>query len=120
MSASGVLPSAFILRSAKIVAYLLNLEHPRGQTKAKFFLGFGFRRDDPQAFADALIDHAIPAHFARESIDGFGHRVLEFEGQIVAPDGRRPRIKTVWIFVAPDSASFVTAHPMPRKGLASD
>lgn len=35
----------------KIVAYLLNPNHPKGGSKARFFLSFGFTREEPGVMA---------------------------------------------------------------------
>ena len=39
----------------KIVAYLLNLDHRKGGLKARFFLSFGFTREEPGVMAETLI-----------------------------------------------------------------
>jgi hypothetical protein len=42
----------------KITGYLLSEVHPRGRLKAAFFLRFGFRTEQPEVVAQALLNHA--------------------------------------------------------------
>ncbi|WP_156311976.1 DUF6883 domain-containing protein [Methylobacterium platani] len=37
-------PAAWLIDGRKISAYLMNTEHPRGASKAKYLMGFGFTR----------------------------------------------------------------------------
>lgn len=93
----------------KITDYLLSPTHPDGWTKAQFFMRFGFRPDAWQKLADALqevgvsnlvIAVAESPHGARYTVDG-------------VPDGRTPRVRTVWI-VEPGSSGprLITASPI--------
>ena len=47
-----------IVPREKIEYYLLDLAHPIGGGKARFFLPFGFRREAWNIFADAFRKHA--------------------------------------------------------------
>ena len=47
-----------IVPEAKITLYLLNTQHPKGHSKAKFFMQFGFFVAQWKQLADALFDHA--------------------------------------------------------------
>ncbi len=49
MSGSGPLR----IPNDKIVFYLLNVDHPKGGPKARFFLSFGFDPTKPGIMADA-------------------------------------------------------------------
>ncbi|WP_245524468.1 DUF6883 domain-containing protein [Methylobacterium nonmethylotrophicum] len=40
---------------SKLVHYLLNVDHPKGGPKARFFLAFGFDPTQPETMAEALI-----------------------------------------------------------------
>ncbi|MBM4081754.1 MAG: hypothetical protein FJ272_04140 [Planctomycetes bacterium] len=95
----------------KIVDYLLNPSHPDGWSKAEFFSAFGFRPDNWQVLADALRSHGQtrPVTRAVESAHGTRYTV---EGQIETPQGRRPRVRTVWIVERGGRAPrLITAHP---------
>lgn len=108
------LPNAHlaIVDRDKIVSYLLNPTHRYGASKARFFGGFGFRPDDWEAFARALQEHGQQNEVSAETETGFGPR-YEVDGPLNAPDGRTPRVRTVWQIdhgeVAP---RLITAYPL--------
>ena len=105
-------PDRFIIERAKIVDYLLNPVHRYGASKARFFGEFGFRVEAWEMLATALREHGRRCDVVRTRETGFGPR-YEVEGEIVAPDGRRPRIRTVWQLdrgqIAP---RLITAYPL--------
>ncbi len=108
------LPNAHvaIVEQAKIVGYLLNPGHRYGASKARFFTNFGFRLDDWETLARALREHAQQHDVSTERETGFGPR-YEVDGPLSAPDGRAPRVRTVWQLdrgaVAP---RLITAYPL--------
>ena len=112
----ALLPNAEQARVApeKTRDYLLNIEHRRGRAKARFFLRFGFTREEWQVFAEALQAHAIANEVisTRETSCGT-HYVVD--GSLETPDGRNPRVWTVWE-LTPDSEvpRFITAYPRER------
>ena len=107
------LPNAHQARvdRGKIVDYLLCFSNADGQSKTAFFYGLGFRVEQWQEFAEALQSH------------GGTHEVVEVEeavygtkyvliGAIETPDGRNPRVTTVWmIAIACAFPRFITAYP---------
>lgn len=98
--------------SSKIIDYLLSQFHPDGRTKAEFFMRFGFTIEKWQELAEALraVGTSNPVVAVVESSHGVRYTV---DGQMHAPDGRKPRVRTVWI-VEPESVGprLITAHPM--------
>ena len=94
------LPNAHLalVEREKITEYLLNTEHLYGASKARFFSQFGFYPTDWEAMAQALREH--------------GQR-YEVDGELNTPDGRTPRVRTVWQLdhgeVAP---RLITAYPL--------
>jgi hypothetical protein len=108
------LPNAHVARVEyeKIVEYLLNPTHRYGATKARFFTGFGFRIDDWGTLARALHEHGQRYEVSSERETGFGPR-YEVDGPLQTPDGRTPRVRTVWQVdhghVAP---RLITAYPL--------
>jgi hypothetical protein len=98
----------------KVLNYLLSTDNEDGKDKARFFLRFGFTRDEWQVFSDALRAHAVAHEVAniRETPHGMNYAV---DGILETPDGRNPRVLTVWR-LAPDSETprFVTAYPSRR------
>jgi hypothetical protein len=103
--------------AVKLTGYLLSTAHPRGRGKALFFHLFGFRHDTPEVLEQALLRHALDNEVVR-TIDAPHGTKYEIEGKLLAPDGRTPMVKSVWII---DKGSvvprFVTALPglRPRK-----
>lgn len=101
----------------KVTAYLLNLNHKRGASKARYLLGFGFSPDDPKALADALVEHAmgnLPGVVKQELA---GPNRVVFEGYVAAPDGRQMPLRTVWEAVGTDEEHvmrFITAVPLTK------
>jgi len=96
----------------KIVDYLLNPLHRFGASKARFFSQFGFKPEAWEALATALQKHGQKHEVSRMKETGFGPR-FEVEGELEAPDGRRPRVRTVWQLdqgqIAP---RLITAYPL--------
>lgn len=100
-----------LVEREKIVDYLLNLDHRYGASKARFFSSFGFRRDAWEVLRDALCEHGRRWEIKRVTETGFGPR-YEVEGELETPDGRRPRICTVWQLDTSQSAPrLITAYP---------
>jgi len=101
-----------VVEREKIVGYLLNPEHRYGASKARFFAQFGFRVAQWERMAQAFREHGQTHEVARMRQTGFGPR-YEVEGELNAPDGRRPRVRTVWQMeeggVAP---RLITAYPL--------
>ena len=107
------LPNAEQARVApeKTWAYLLSTEHRHGRGKARFFLRYGFTAEQWVVFAGALRAHAVSNGVisVRETPHGMIYAV---DGILETPDGRNPRVLTVWR-LAPDSEipRLVTAYP---------
>lgn len=98
---------------AKIVKYLLNLEHRQGgKDKAVFFMRFGFTMASWEMLAQALLAHATAYEVASTiTLPDRIHYVVE--GVIISPDGRNPQIRSVWV-IETDSTTprFVSAYPL--------
>ncbi len=101
-----------IVECDKISDYLLNPLHRYGAAKERFFTSFGFRADSWQILAEALREHGRTHEIVRAYETGFGTRSI-VEGELNTPDGRRPRVRSVWQFdegtIAP---RLITAYPL--------
>jgi len=101
-----------VVEREKITEYLLNPEHRYGASKARFFARFGFKLEAWDALASALRGHAHRHESARTYETRWGPR-FEIDGKLNTPDGRQPRICTVWQFdkgkIAP---RLITAYPL--------
>lgn len=106
----------------KVLGYLLNLDHPEGGPKARFFTGHGFSPDDPVAFMNAIIDQAEVSekgrHFAQRE-HGLHYIAM---GAIKTPNGTDPLIRSVWKVedADPTTAVLITAHPIAAKRAKPD
>lgn len=104
-----------IIERAKIVDYLLNLEHRVGASKARYFHQFGFSLAMWEQLAEALRAHGQMNEVRRVHETDFGPR-YEVEGKLHTPDGRSPLVRSVWQFdngtVAP---RLITAYPLEAR-----
>lgn len=104
-----------IVDESKVVEYLLSERHPDGRSKATFFSGFGFRVQHWPAFARALRDHGNTGEITGVSKSDYGTR-YSVDGAMATPDGRNPRIRTVWIIDSEGNAPrLITAHPLRKR-----
>jgi hypothetical protein len=61
---------------------------------------------------DALISHAVANDVKIRTETDFGSKFIA-EGPIMSPDGRNPKVRTIWIQrVHEDDVHFVTAYPI--------
>jgi hypothetical protein len=101
-----------IVEREKIADYLLNPAHRYGASKARFFVEFGFSGETWEVFADVLREHGRTHDVARWRETGFGPR-YEMEGEIPAPDGRRPHVRTIWqVDKGQIAPRLITAYPL--------
>lgn len=101
-----------LVEREKIVDYLLNPAHRFGASKARFFTHFGFRVEAWEQMAQALREHGQTHELARTSETDFGPR-YEVEGELNCPDGRRPRVRSVWQRDRGEVAPrLITAYPV--------
>ncbi|HEX4767219.1 MAG TPA: hypothetical protein VH414_13195 [Lichenihabitans sp.] len=97
----------------KIKRYLLDLSHPVGGSKARFFIDRGFNIATPDVLAEALTAHASGRWPGSSVVTPYGikHRIV---GPMPCPDGSAPVILAVWqVQTGRTSADFVTAYPKP-------
>jgi hypothetical protein len=108
------LPAAnkLLVEREKITDYLLNPAHRFGASKARFFVHFGFRMAAWEQLAQALREHGQKYDVVKTRETGFGPR-YEVEGGLKCPNGRHPRVRSVWQLdqgaVAP---RLLTAYPL--------
>ena len=101
-----------VVEREKITDYLLNPAHRYGAGKARFFTHFGFRAAAWEQLAQALREHGLKHDVTKTRETGFGPR-YEVEGKLSCPNGRQPRVRSVWQLdqgaVAP---RLLTAYPL--------
>ncbi|MGU3420765.1 DUF6883 domain-containing protein [Methylobacterium sp. D54C] len=116
MSGTSV-PVTFLIDGPKITAYLLNPQHARGGSKAKYLLRFGFKLAEPHVLADALAAHALGNLPGTVQPQPIGPNRIRFEGVVRAPDGRDMPLATVWEANEANgerTMRFITAIPLTR------
>jgi hypothetical protein len=95
----------------KVVNYLLNLLHPDGASKAKFFLACGFVLERWTDLADALRNLAIENEAASETKSEHGRKYV-IEGILKTPSGAPVKVREIWIIDAGTIVPrLVTAYP---------
>jgi hypothetical protein len=100
-----------IIDPIKVSDYLLSEIHPVGRSKARFFKRFGFREHAPEALAQALLAHVQDWPAAAIEVSPYGTK-YRVEGRLISPDGRNPRVGTVWIILDGEIIPrFITAFP---------
>ena len=99
---------------SKIVDYLLSATHPEGRDKANFFLRFGFSPNRWGEFADALKLLAT-SHEVTNTIATLSGLRYQVDGSPKNPNGRNPRIRTIWqIDTGSSIPRLITAYPARR------
>ena len=100
-----------VVARAKITDYLLSPTSPRGASKARFFRQFGFQVAEWEVFAAALRSHCRQHEVVEMLETEYGIQYVII-GSIETPDGRNPRIRTVWqVDYGSDYPRFITARP---------
>lgn len=103
-----------VVSPKKITDYLLSFTHEDGKSKAEFFTRFGFRAEEWEQLANALVNHATENEVAATERSAFGTRFI-IEGIIRTPDGRNPSIRAIWFIEnGENSPRFVSAYPLKR------
>lgn len=98
----------------KIRDYLLNLNHPNGQSKARFFLDRGFSPAVWPTFANALRQQAQVNPIAEIKVEVWGTRYV-VDCHCPTPDGKNPCIRTVWqVEPGKPTPRLLTAHPKSK------
>ena len=102
------------IEPAKITRYLLSLDSERGRSKAKFFMEFGFQQEEWLRLAQAFLAHGNSHEVVRVIETQHGTK-FTVDGALQTPDGRDPRVRTVWmIYHGTDEPWLITAHPRRR------
>lgn len=98
----------------KIAEYLLAPWHPRGRSKAAFFLGRGFRREQPESLRAALVRHALEHDIVEQRPTRFGVS-FRVDGPMEMPDGSVFGVRTVWFIEHGEARPrLATAYPLRK------
>ena len=97
-----------------MVAYLLNPQHQRGGSKARYLHAFGFSPAEPNVLAAALVAHVLNNLPGTLQPQPEGPDCLRFEGGIRALNGPNMPLCTIWDVIATGDElthRFITAFP---------
>ena len=100
-----------VVEERKITEYLLSFSSRQGASKARFFTRFGFSVEQWEVFAEALRVYCAQHDVVEveETSRGIKYVII---GVVATPDGRDPRIRSVWqIAHGTNYPRFVTARP---------
>jgi len=100
-----------VIPEEKVTEYLLNVDHPDGGGKAKFFKEHGFEVDEPNVLSSALDAHAVQNDVGEIVRSAHGTKSV-VRCSLQTPDRRNPCILVVWIREEGClSQRLVTAYP---------
>lgn len=98
----------------KLLNYLLSSTHPRGKSKADFFIRYGFTAANWMELAAALVRLAMENEVAQTGTSRYGTRYV-IDGVLRAPNGSVLNVRSVWFITnGEDAPRFTTAHPLKR------
>lgn len=107
----------FLIEKQKLTKYLLNIDHPQGGAKAKFFIEeLGIKPEDWRYLADQISSGAAKAKLFRVEDTKFGYS----HGAYIAVTGRNGKVKAVqtgWQIPPVGPTRLVTAYPADRNML---
>jgi hypothetical protein len=105
----NLLDYQFEIHPSKVHAYLLNLNHPKGKSKAKWFINKGF---DFQKLSNSLVYHGKYGQMTKEELTNFGH-FITMEGDLFLGLNPVGKIRSVWELQSKNKkCRFVTAYPI--------
>lgn len=101
-----------VVEEKKIVEYLLNLAHPDGGPKAKFFLARGFSAPAWKTMRDSLTAQGRDNRVTKVTRMQWGTR-YQVDCNCPTPDGVNPCIRSVWeIGLESLCPRLLTAYPL--------
>lgn len=107
------LSEGLFVESSKITDYLLNLDHPVGGAKAKWFLKNGFNVKEVDICSEALKTHARSRPVVEVSQTDFGKK-FRIECSLEAPKGETSCLRAIWIIEGEAAPRLVSAYPIKR------
>lgn len=85
-----------VIPISKLRDYLLDLNHPIGGPKAKFFIGRGFSQQQPEVLAEALRLHFEGNVPSSTTENRLGDKTIVVDALMTFPDNRSQNIRSVW------------------------
>lgn len=100
-----------VIAPEKLCDYLLNLEHRRGNTKARLLLSLGYQRENWSLLEQDLRERHLSQEYAECTSNPFGVR-YRIVAPIATPSGRTVSFCSIWqIDSGTDAPRFITMYP---------
>lgn len=100
-----------VVEPEKLFDYLLNLDHPGGPSKARYFYQLGFTREAAELLEHELLMLGRNALVGERKVSPYRTRFV-IDGWIRGPGGRRGYIRTIWMIGAGGAIPrLITARP---------
>lgn len=94
----------------KITQYLLNLNHPKGASKARFFMSMGYTLETFYLLAEAL--RGVAARYPPVKMVNEVHgSMYVIDGKVDTPTRQQVGLRTVWVVESDKAPRLVTAYP---------
>ena len=100
-----------VITAEKLRHYLLNVKHPEGASKARFFAALGYNRRRWRLLRRALKELVVANPVSSEAETPYGRKYTV--SGILRGQGRGPmRLTTIWIVLRDEGAPrLITAYP---------
>lgn len=98
------------MQASKLLDYLLDPNHRKGASKARFFFGCGFTRQRWNQLAGALTGHVQANDYTSAKQTRFG-AIYVVQCVLRTPDGTDPCIRSVWEVRSGEHPRLITAYP---------
>jgi hypothetical protein len=100
-----------VIAPDKLVKYLLNVEHPKGGSKAKLLVRMGYQPDNWQQLEADIRSQHLSAELTAETENEYGTR-YEIVAPLAGPAGRAVTFRSVWqIDAGTDIPRLITMVP---------
>ncbi len=100
-----------VIQADKLRGYLLNVDHPRGGSKARLLISMGYSLANWQQLDADLRCLHLTADVASERETEYGRR-YEIIAPLVGPKGREVLFRSVWqTDLGSDCPRLITVHP---------
>jgi hypothetical protein len=100
-----------VIDHAKIVDYLLDIEHPHGGSKARLLVSLGYSPADPWQLENDLRSMHLPEDVLATSQTRWGIR-YEIVAPLTGPSGDSVLFRSVWqIDLGTDAPRLITMYP---------
>ena len=100
-----------VIARDKLCEYLLNSNHRRGASKAKFLVLLGYSKEQPERLEFDIRTQHLTADVDEERDTEYGKR-YEIVAPLQGPNGQAATFRSVWqIDVGSDFPRLITMHP---------